>query len=66
MARGGERNNAGRPRSPIAEKVLEGNPGKRPLQVILFFDLGIEFQPLQDNRMNSFLQLCLDERRYSQ
>src|SRR5665647_296450 len=38
MARGGKRNNAGRPRSPIAEKVLEGNPGKRPLQVMEFPD----------------------------
>jgi hypothetical protein len=38
MARGGKRVGAGRPPKPLAEKVLEGNPGKRPLYVIDFPD----------------------------
>lgn len=36
MPRGGERTGAGRPKKPIADKILEGNPGKRTLKVIDF------------------------------
>jgi len=36
MAWGGARPGAGRPKKPLAEKVLEGNPGKRPLKVVKF------------------------------
>lgn len=36
MARGGARKNAGRPKKPLNEKLLEGNPGKRPLTVLSF------------------------------
>ncbi|AFM40316.1 hypothetical protein Desaci_1290 [Desulfosporosinus acidiphilus SJ4] len=36
MARGGARKNAGRPKKPLDEKLLEGNPGKRPLTVLAF------------------------------
>ena len=36
MTKGGKRVGAGRPRKPLAEKIIEGNPGKRPLYVIDF------------------------------
>lgn len=36
MARGGARSGAGRPKKSLAEKLLDGNPGKRPLKVIEF------------------------------
>ena len=35
---GGTRQGAGRRKKPLAEKVLEGNPGKRPLTVVEFKD----------------------------
>jgi hypothetical protein len=35
---GGARAGAGRKKKPLAEKVLEGNPGKRPLTVAAFKD----------------------------
>jgi len=38
MASGGKRVHAGRPKKPLADKVLEGNPGKRPLQILQFPD----------------------------
>lgn len=34
--RGGARPGAGRPQKPLADKINEGNTGKRPLQVIEF------------------------------
>jgi hypothetical protein len=34
--RGGARPGAGRPRRALAEKVLEGNPGKKPITVVEF------------------------------
>lgn len=34
--RGGARPGAGRPQKPLVDKINEGNPGKRPLQVIEF------------------------------
>ena len=39
MARGGRRTGAGRPPKPLADKILEGNPGKRPLKVLEFTGL---------------------------
>ena len=36
MQRGGYRPNAGRKKKPLADKIAEGNPGKRPLTVIKF------------------------------
>jgi len=33
---GGRRPGAGRPKKPLAEKLLEGNPGKRPIKVVNF------------------------------
>ena len=36
MARGGSRTGAGRPKKPLSEKILEGNPGKRTLKIIDF------------------------------
>jgi len=35
--RGGARVGAGRKKKPLAEKLLEGNPGKRPLKVTEFY-----------------------------
>jgi hypothetical protein len=34
MSRGGYRPGAGRPRKPLADKILEGNPGKRELKKV--------------------------------
>jgi hypothetical protein len=34
--RGGARIGAGRPQKPLADKILEGNPGRRPLTVVEF------------------------------
>ena len=36
MPRGGARPGAGRPKKPLADKVLAGNPGKRELTVVQF------------------------------
>ncbi|MEI6131984.1 MAG: P27 family phage terminase small subunit [Bacillota bacterium] len=36
MASGGSRTGAGRPKKSVAEKILEGNPGKRPIHVLDF------------------------------
>jgi len=36
MPRGGARPGAGRPKKPLAEKVLSGNPGRRTLKVLEF------------------------------
>ena len=36
MPKGGARPGSGRPKKPLAEKVLEGNPGKRELKVLEF------------------------------
>ncbi len=36
MPRGGARPGAGRPKKALADKVLEGNPGKRELTVVQF------------------------------
>jgi hypothetical protein len=37
--RGGARPGAGRKPKPLAEKILEGNPGKRPLKVVEFYGI---------------------------
>ena len=34
MASGGSRPNAGRKKKPVAEKLLTGNPGKRPIEYV--------------------------------
>jgi len=36
MASGGYRAGAGRPRKPVSEKILNGNPGKRKIEVLEF------------------------------
>lgn len=38
MGSGGYRPGAGRPRKPVTEKILDGNPGKRPIEVLDFED----------------------------
>lgn len=38
MPRGGKRINSGRKKKPLAEKILDGNPGRKPLQVMDFPD----------------------------
>jgi hypothetical protein len=42
MPRGGARQGAGRPKKPLAEKILEGNPGRRPLKVVEFYGVPAE------------------------
>ena len=34
MASGGRRPGAGRPKKAAAQKILEGNPGRRPIEVV--------------------------------
>lgn len=36
MGRGGARPNAGRKKKPLAEKLLDGNPSKRPIKILEF------------------------------
>ena len=36
MASGGFRAGAGRPKKSVTEKILEGNPGKRPIEILDF------------------------------
>lgn len=43
MASGGARPGAGRPKKAVTQKILEGNPGKRPIEVVNFTtDNGLE------------------------
>lgn len=38
MARGGYRANAGRPKKSVTEKIINGNPGKRKIEILEFED----------------------------
>ena len=42
MPRGGTRPGAGRKKKPLAEKILDGNPSRRPLQVVEFYGVSAE------------------------
>ena len=42
MPSGGRRPGAGRPRKAAAQKILDGNPGKRPIEVLNFDTGGLE------------------------
>jgi len=42
MASGGRRVGAGRPKKAAAQKILEGNPGRRPVEVVNFAAEGVE------------------------
>jgi len=42
MASGGRRPGAGRPKKSATQKMLEGNPGKRPIEVVDFAGGGVE------------------------
>lgn len=42
MPSGGARPGAGRPRKPVEEKILEGNPGKRAIEVLDFNKSDVE------------------------
>ena len=42
MASGGRRPGAGRPKKSATQKILEGNPGKRPIEVVNIKAEGIE------------------------
>ena len=44
MPRGGAREGAGRKKKPLVEKLLDGNPGKRPLKVVEFYGVPAEGQ----------------------
>lgn len=45
--RGPQPGSGGRPKKPLAEKIADGNPGKRALTVIDFEDIAdIEGQPM--------------------
>lgn len=38
MPSGGRRPGAGRPRKSATQKIIEGNPGKRPIEIVTFND----------------------------
>ncbi len=42
MPSGGRRAGAGRPKKAVTQKILEGNPGKRPIEVVTFNQDGME------------------------
>ena len=42
MASGGRRPGAGRPKKAAAQKILEGNPGRREIEVVTFNAEGVE------------------------
>jgi hypothetical protein len=52
MPRGGARPGAGRPKKPLSDKVLEGNPGKREITVVQFDGKNAQAQ----NNSNSEIQ----------
>ena len=42
MASGGRRPGAGRPKKAAAQKILEGNPGRREIEIVTFNAEGVE------------------------
>ena len=42
--RGPKPGSGGRPRKPLSDKILDGNPGKRPLTVIEFNDSAVDLE----------------------
>lgn len=42
--RGPRKGRGGRPKRPLAEKIIDGNPGKRPLTVIDFSDNAVDLK----------------------
>ena len=42
MASGGRRPGAGRPKKPATQKMLEGNPGRRSIEIVDFGAEGVE------------------------
>ena len=57
MPRGGARLNSGRKKKPLADKLLEGNPGHRSIQTIQFYRVVIE----SELQAPSFLSLASKE-----
>ena len=59
--RGPKPGSGGRPKKPIADKIADGNPGKRPLTVIDFKDSAadLEGQPMPKPKTERWLYaLC--------
>jgi hypothetical protein len=62
MPRGGARPGSGRPKKPTAEKLLDGNPGKRPIKVIEFVEANLPVEALDpDLTAPDFLKLASKE-----
>ena len=75
MPRGGARPGAGRPKKPLTDKLLEGNPGRRDVTVLKFppstingkpsaqgvSDLPADSNGIQKNRMPTYLDLAAKE-----
>ena len=53
--RGPKPGSGGRPKKPIAEKIVAGNPGKRPLTVIDFKDSAPELEGMDMPKPSEFL-----------
>lgn len=50
MPRGGARPGAGRPKKPLADKLIEGNPGKRELTVVKMGGEGGKSKPEESKK----------------
>ena len=63
MASGGRRPGAGRPKKAAAQKILEGNPGRRPIEVVNLSAEGVElpneppsyYQPRQRKSIRRYM-----------
>jgi hypothetical protein len=53
MPRGGARPGAGRPRKPLADKLIEGNPGKRELTVVKIGGGAQKSKPEESKKSNA-------------
>lgn len=58
MPSGGARPGAGRPKKPLAEKLIEGNPSKREITVLKFADE--KSKPPKSKNQNSKMPTYLD------
>jgi len=53
--RGPKPGSGGRPKKPVAEKITDGNPGKRPLTVIDFKDSAVDLEGQAMPKASEFL-----------
>ncbi len=63
MASGGRRPGAGRPKKAATQKMLEGNPGRRPIEVVDFGTVGVNCRanprPIYQPRQKKSIRPCM-------